>query len=275
MATNADVIEVARNFLRDFPRFFQYENTSGRQTQQLGHMNVSVNDLYVATVSGGTPTQLTSTQYTLIERDGVVRIDPAVDVSAADSLIVEGFYYEWLTPADLAFYSQHAIDLTFSTLPNMSIANASEAVVKVTGMATIVHALWGLLTEYARDVDVIASESVHIPASQRFRMVQSLLSQWQEEHKKHAEALNIGINRIEVFNLRRRSRTTERLVPTYQEREIGDFGPLTRIWNDPEDGTIELEEPDDELREDVYVDGPPPQGLTNSSYFPGYGGVYY
>jgi hypothetical protein len=269
MATNADVIEVARNFLRDFPRFFQYENTSGRQTQQLGHMK------YVATVTGGTPTTLTAAQYTMIERDGVIRVDPAVDVSAADSLIVEGFYYEWLTPADLAFYAQHSIDITFSTLPNMSIANASKAVVDVVGMGALVHALWGLLTEYARDVDVIASESVHIPASQRFRMVQSLLSQWEEEHKKHAEALNIGIGRIEVFNLRRRSRTTERLVPLYREREIGDFGPLERIWNEPEDGVINLEEPADDLREDVLVDGEPPQGLTNSSYFPGYGGVYY
>jgi hypothetical protein len=198
-----------------------------------------------------------------------------VDLGTVDNIMVEGDYYEWFTPSDLTFYSDHAITLTLSNVHGVTMQNAGPALVEVIGLATLVHSLWGLLTEFSRDVDVIASESVHIPASQRFRMVQSLLTQWEAEYQKNAQALNIGIDRIEVFNLRRRSRTTERLVPVYRERDIGDFGPLERVWNTTDDGVIDLEEQDDELREDVYIDGSPPEGLTNSSYFPGYGAVYY
>ena len=276
MATQADVIEVARNFLRDFPRFFQVTRPKIGYTYQLGHRNVTTTGLWVATETGGTATPLTTAQYSVRERDGVLRIDQGVDLSSVDNILVEGDYYEWLTPSDLEFYSQHAIDLTFVNLHGVSLENASKPLVDVVGMGTIVHALWGLLTEFSRDVDVIASESVHIPASQRFRMVQSMLDQWEEEYQRHAKALNIGIERIEVFNLRRRSRTTERLVPIYREREIGDFGPLERIWVEPDSGEIELskEQEEDGLREDVYVDGEPPEGMTNASYFPGYNNNY-
>ena len=272
MATQADVIEVARNFLRDFPRFFQVTRPKVGYTYQLGHRNIDATSVWVATETSGTATPLTSDQYSIRERDGVLRIDQGVDLSTVDNIMIEGDYYEWLTPGDLTFYSQHAIDLTFVTLHGVSLETASKPLVDVTGMATVVHALWGLLTEFSRDVDVIASESVHIPASQRFRMVQAMLAQWEEEYQRHARALNIGIERIEVFNLRRRSRTTERLVPIYREREIGDFGPLERIWVEPDSGEIELQkaQEEDELREDVLVDGEPPSGLTNSSYFPGY-----
>lgn len=275
MATQQDVIETARNFLRDFPRFFQVTRPKIGYTYQLGHRNVAATGLWVATDTGGTATQLTAEEYVIRERDGVLRIDSSVALTGVDNILVEGDYYEWLTPDDLTFYSQHAIDLVLSGLQGVSISNASAPVVDAVAMSTVVHALWGLLTEFSRDVDVIASESVHIPASQRFRMVQSLLTQWEAEYKALAQALNIGVERIEVFNLRRRSRTTERLVPLYREREIGDFGPLERVWTETADGKIELVEPEDDLREDVYVDGEPPEGLTNASYFPGYNSVYY
>lgn len=274
MATQADVIEIARGYLRDFPRFFQVERPKVGFTYDMGHVNVATDGLWVATLSGGTATPLTVDQYDLQERDGVIRIDQGVDMSSVDTVLVEGSHYQWLTPSDLEFYSEVAIQLHEHNL-TINLSAMAPAVVKVVGMGAIVQALWGLVTEYSRDVDVIASESVHIPASQRFRMVNQLLNQWQAEYEKYAKSLNIGLDRIEVLNLRRQSRTTNRLVPLYKEREIGDFGPLERIWTEVDDGVIALEDQDDDLREDVFVDGEPPEGLTNASYFPGYGAVYY
>jgi hypothetical protein len=274
MATQDEVIEIARNYLRDFPRFFQLERPKVGFTYHMGHANVTAAGLWVATLTGAVATPLTSSQYSVNERDGVLRIDQGVDLSNVETILVEGNYYQWLTPSDMLFYSDVAIQLHVHNL-NTKLDTMAPAVVTVVGMGCIIQSLWGLLTEYSRDIDVIASESVHLPASQRFRMVQQLLTQWQGEYEKYAKALNIGLDRIEVLNLRRRSRTTNRLVPQYKEREVGDFGPMERLWIDIDEGTINLEEEDDALREDVFIDGEPPEGLTNGSYFPGYGAVYY
>ena len=114
----------------------------------------------------------------------------------------------------------------------------------------------------------MTSESIHIPASQRFRMVQSLLGYWSEQYNKQARALNVGIDRIEIFNLRRVSRTTNRYVPIFKSRELGDYGPTERIFPNGDKEIIELEEsPIDNLREDVYVDTDPPEGYVNNTYF--------
>lgn len=120
------------------------------------------------------------------------------------------------------------------------------------------------MTEYSRDIDVMTSESVHIPGSQRFRMVQSLLEYWMRQYDSQAKALNIGVNRIEVMNLRRVSRTTNRYVPIYKPKEIGDYGPIERVFPEQDSGTIVLEDFEDNMREDVYVDVPPPAGLYNT-----------
>jgi hypothetical protein len=106
-------------------------------------------------------------------------------------------------------------------------------------------------------------------------MVQSLLQYWEDEYKRLAQALNIGLDRIEVLTLRRRSKLTNRLVPIYKEREIGDYGPFERLWPEIDDGVINIEEQGDRMREDVYVESQPPEGYSNASYYPGPGAGYY
>ena len=124
------------------------------------------------------------------------------------------------------------------------------------------------MTEYSRDIDVITSESVHIPASQRFRMVQSLLAQWEGEYQRHATALNIGLDRLEVFNLRRVSRTTNRLIPLYKQKEFGDNGPSERLWPAIDDGILPTERKEDDLRSDAFIDGmPPSSGAMTPNYY--------
>jgi hypothetical protein len=114
----------------------------------------------------------------------------------------------------------------------------------------------------------MTSESIHIPASQRFRMVQSLLAYWSNQYETQARSLNIGVDRIEIFNLRRVSRTTNRYVPMFKARELGDYGPTERIFPNPDKEVIQLEEaPIDNLREDVFVDMPPQEGYVNNSFF--------
>lgn len=272
MTTKSDIVDIARNYLRDFPKFFQVSFTPAGRTYQLGQTNIDADSLWVATVTAGTPTPLATTDYSVDERGGFLRLVNAP--TGVDDILVEGSHYEWLTPTDLNFYADMAIDLHLHNL-NVSLNNLAPAVVKVIGINTIVQALWGLLSEYSRDIDVITSESVHIPASQRFRMVQSLLQYWEDEYRRLAQSLNIGLDRIEVLTLRRRSKLTNRLVPIYKEREIGDYGPFERLWPEIDDGMIHIEDEGDNLREDVYVEGAPPEGYSNASYYPGPGAGYY
>ena len=266
MTTLADISEIARTYLRDFPRFFQVSFDAVGRTYQLGHTNVDTSTLWVAYYATGSSaaSALSPASYELDERNGVVRVNASVPGGA--KILVEGYYYEWVTPSDLSFYSKKAVDKHLHNI-NAPLETLSPAVVNTIGMAAIIEALWALMTEYSRDIDVITSESVHIPASQRFRMVQALLSQWEEEYRKAAQALNIGLDRLEVLTLRRVSRTTNRLVPLYKNREFGDYSPMERLWPEQDKGYIVIEEEGDNLREDVYIDGSPPAGQTTTAYY--------
>lgn len=263
MTTVAEISDIARNYLRDFPKFFQVSFDATGRTYELGRPNIDVTTFWAASFTTGASTSvpLDDDAYSLDSRNGIMRL--AATQPANTKLMVEGYHYQWLTPEDLTFYAQMAINLNTHNV-DFDITNASPAVKDVIGIHALVEALWGLLTEFSRDIDVMTSESIHIPASQRFRMVQSLLDMWENEYAKRAKALNIGLERIEVFNLRRVSRTTNRLVPIYKAKEVGDFSPMERIWVPIDNGELSLEKSTgDELRTDALIDGEPP-----ASYVP-------
>jgi len=265
VATLSDISTIARTYLRDFPRFFQVSFDPVGRTYELGHTNIDLSSMWVATyTTGGATVELSPSSYSLDERNGILRLATVPGVGA--KVLIEGYYYEWVTPADLTFYTNRAFEKHVRNL-GIGIEEMSDVLINAIGIATIVECLWALMTEYSRDIDVITSESVHIPASQRFRMAQSLLAQWEGEYQKHATALNIGIDRIEVFSLRRTSRTTNRLVPLYKPKEFGDYSPLERLWPDIDPGVINREIEEDSLREDVYVDTTPRSGQTTTAFF--------
>ena len=259
-----DVTTVARNYLRDFPKFFQVSFDAVGRTYELGQPNIDTDTLWIATNVGASVTQLTTSQYSLDSRNGILRLTTTPTSGA--KIMVEGYYYEWVSPQDLEFYAKQAISQhTFSL--EIPLENMSALIIETIGIGTIVEALGALMSEFSRDIDVMTSESIHIPASQRFRMVQSLLSYWTNQYQSQARALNIGVDRIEIFNLRRVSRTTNRYVPIFKAKELGDYGPIERVFPNQDKEHIQLEEdPIDNLREDVYIDTDPPTGYTNNTY---------
>lgn len=267
MATVASIVEDARKKLRDFPKFLQVSFDPAGRTYDLGKPNLDTDSLWVAYIPSGNgasagASALSASQYSVDARNGLIRLGTL----SASKILVEGYYYEWLLDDDLEYAADHAVADVLHGQP-FGLSNVSPVVEDVIVLATIVEALWTLLNEYARDIDVITSESVHILASQRYRMVAQLLDHWQQELEDKMSALNLGVNRLEVLNLRRVSRTTNRLVPLYKQREVGDYGPLERIWPDIDDGVIELEEEDDDLRTDVLVEGEPPPGFLTTGYY--------
>jgi hypothetical protein len=93
---------------------------------------------------------------------------------------------------------------------------------EVVAMSGVVHALMALATEFSFDIDVSTPEGMFIPARQRFQQVVSMLQYWEGQLTQRAQALNVGMNAMVQFNLRRRAKLTNRLVPLYKEREVDD-----------------------------------------------------
>jgi len=266
MATIKDIEEIARTYLRDFPKFFQVSFPVVGRTYELGHINLDTSSIWVAKHSGsGSASTLAPSDYTIDPRNGVLRL--ASTLPSGTNLLVEGYYYEWVTPTDLSFYTKHAVEKHLVNT-GIGIEELAPVVINAIGIAAICESLWALMTEFSRDIDVMTSESIHIPASQRFRMVQGLLAQWEEEYKRHAVALNIGYDRLEVFTLRRTSRSTNFLVPLYRPRELGDYTVPERLWPTIDAGVVEHETKEEDLRTDVLIDGAIPTGsFSNISYF--------
>lgn len=264
MTVLSDVANIARNYLRDFPKFFQVSFDAVGRTYELGNPNIDTSTLWVATVTGNTVVELTPAQYSLDVRNGILRLGSTP--GANTKLMIEGYYYEWILPADLEFYSQRSINYHQHTV-KVPLEGVMPAVLDVVGLGALVEALQALMTEYSRDIDVSTSEAVYIPGSQRFRMLQSLVAMWEGEYRKHANNLNIGPERIDIMNLRRVSRTTNRLVPLYVSQEIGDYGPVERLFAEENTGHIQIEEEGDMLREDVYIDMDPPQGIMTNAFY--------
>ena len=257
------ITTIARNYLRDFPKFFQTAFDAQTRTFELGHPNIDKDSLYIAIYTSNTPVELAASAFNLDQRNGIVRL---TNTPATNSrLMVEGYYYEWVLPEDLTFYAQRALNFHTHNI-GVELENASPAVLDVIGLAALIEALWALMTEYSRDIDVMTSESVHIPGSQRFNMLKSLIAGWEDEYRKHAKALNIGPERIEMMNLRRVSRTTNRYVPIYKAKELGDYGPIERVFPDMDNQQIIYEEKEP-LREDVFIDVDPPMGITTNAFY--------
>jgi len=263
------ITEIARGFLRDFPKFFQVSFNAVGRTYELGNPNIDADSLWVASYTSSAPVTITSntsasSYYSLDARNGILRFNQTPSANA--NILVEGYYYEWVLPSDLKFYANHAIEQHVYNL-DLPLEKMSGIVIDTIGMSCVVEALWGLLTEYSRDIDVTTSESVHIPASQRFRMVQSLLEYWSKAYERQAKALNIGLERIEIMNLRRVSRSTNRYVPVYKSKELGEYGPIERLFPEIGDGVINIEEPEDEQISNVFVTVEPGTTLNSSAIY--------
>ena len=151
MAALTDIETTARNYLRDFPRFFQLDFDATGRTFDLGHLNIDSTKLWIATYTGGTTTQLTTSQYSLDERNGLLRL--ASTQSSGTRILVEGYYFEWLLPADLTFYATLALNQHMHNL-DMDKEQLTSVVRDVIGIDAMIESLWGLMTEYSRDIDI-------------------------------------------------------------------------------------------------------------------------
>jgi hypothetical protein len=211
----------ARTYLRDDPKVFTDIFVSQGTPLPIRLPVASVKTVAV-TVDGQPQTALVeNTDFTVDTANGYVTLDtmPAEGVT----IYLSGTYYEWWTDAQLSAYCDIVIDdfTKAEGAARLEEIITDGAVQNALAMATLVEGLWSLLTELALDIDVNSPE-IDIPVSTRYRQVYQLLLYWQDKLTERLALLNIGLGKIEMFNLRRVSLTTGRLVPLYVAREFDD-----------------------------------------------------
>ena len=113
-----------------------------------------------------------------------------------------------------------------------------------------VEALEIISSDIAYDIDVSTAEGTALPRSQRFRNVGQQIAVKQARYDDLCSKLGVGLGRIEVFTVRRVSRTNGRLIPVwvnkeYDERGLGANTPLRVLTPRNKDVTGEgFDQPD-------------------------------
>jgi len=238
MADIAEIRSRVRTALGDLGDRFSLTLAGGQSSYQLGYRRVS--DLVVHELSGSTVSEISPDGYELDAYDGIIRFPEPIPDN--HSLLITGREHGLFTDNELDRYIDTAVkkhcyeretverkrnekgfivyERTPITLENLPEIEESALVI----LATI-EALWDLATDAATDVDVWTAEGTHLSRAQRYNQLMQHLDVLTQRYQTLCQQLNIGLNRIEVYTLRRVSYTTGRLVPIFREREYDEVGP--------------------------------------------------
>lgn len=243
MATEADIISRVRLELGDQPQpFRQTYRGNGNQDQYdlpTNHI-ITTSDLHVFTTDPTTLVNTTlalGTDFTLDSDNGIIVLTTYLPKDVL--LTVEGKAYGLFSDDELSQFVreavlQHTNAATQTTRYRdsngfirydkvaVTLDNLPEVENLLVAILASIEALWALSTDAATDIDVVTSEGTHIPRSQRFAQIRAQIDTLTEKYQTLCGQLNVGLWRIEMSNLRRVSRTTNRLVPIYVEREYDD-----------------------------------------------------
>lgn len=153
---------------------------------------------------------------------------------AGDVIIVAGNYFKYFTTTEVCQYisdafEQHSTNHTDAYGRTVSIANLAtlEEYPVVVYASTL--ALYTLATDASFDIDITAPDGVMIPRSERYRQLMQMIDVRKNQYKELCSQLGIGLYKIDVFSLRRISKTTNHYVPIYQPQEIDDLSYKTRV----------------------------------------------
>ena len=247
MATIESIMSGARTYMRDFPKYFtaSVPRNGTPRVFHLPHLNVSPQEMFVEGVGATStltgvlknsasvePTELSFT-YTLDVREGLLKIvDPPTTQGWGDVQYfnIDGYYHEWVATGDLRFAAEVVIAEHGDSDPNFTVNDLGDAHADLVSLGTAIEVCWALLFQYSRDIDVNTPEAIGLPLTQRYGQVERLLSSVLEKYKTKSNMLGVGLEKITVGQLRRQSRSINRLVPIYLPREWDDASFPVRLF---------------------------------------------
>lgn len=167
------------------------------------------------------------------EHTGVLTFDSAP--TEGDTISVAGTYYRYFTDSELDEFvtnslSQHAHNRTDEFGRAITVANLPVIEDYPVSILATIQALYTLATDASFDIDISTPDGVGIPRSERYRQIMEMIQTRRDQYNQLCQALNIGLNRIEVFTFRRISRRTNRYVPVYLPQEVDDRSKPTRAY---------------------------------------------
>lgn len=174
-----------------------------------------------------------------------------------DVIVVAGNYFRYFTENEIenfvsTAFTEHSAFHTDAYGRTVSLQNLPvlEEYPVVVYSATL--ALYALANDAAFDINVFAPDGVTIPRSERYQQLMQMVQARQNQYRELCSQLGIGMYKIDVFSLRRISKTTNRYVPIFQPMEVDDRDTPTRVYVPiPTYGGVEA--PVTAIVQDLYV----------------------
>lgn len=255
MADTAGIIRRIRNEIGDMqsPFLDTYLGADELASYDLSETGVTEVTAKVTTVDPPATVDLVAdTDYVLDPTEGrIVLINPDVSpLHHGQTLIVRGTAQGLFTDADLETYigdavEQHAYGRSLTTRYRdahgfirydhepITLENLPQVEEPLVAYLAAINCLWTLATDAATDIDISTAEGTFVPRTQRYRQLMQHIGDattgLQGRYNQLAQQLNVGLGRIEMFTARRVSRTTNRLVPVFVEREYDDTSKPRRL----------------------------------------------
>ena len=224
MATLSSLAERLRSEIGDIGKSFVYQTTADGITNRYlipyspvdgANLIVYVNGIDVSNAA-------------LIEEEtGYLTLD--VTPTAGQLIIVAGTYYRYFTNNEICnfitdAFNQHTKNhadpygrgVTITNLPGV------EEYPVVVYAATL--SLYTLANDAAFDIDITAPDGVQIPRSERYRQLMDMTQQRKAQYVELCSQLGIGLYKIDVFQLRRIAKFSNRYIPIYLPQEVDDRG---------------------------------------------------
>lgn len=248
MADRAKIIARVRTELGDFGSTFRdvFLGTAELDSYDLSVINVD-SVTVTARPSGGSVTTLTTPQhYSLDQRAGRVLLNGIyAPLPDATTLVVAGTSFGMFSDDDLNMLMDEAVlmhasgrtvrhryrdvhgfirfddePITLETLPPVEELPLA--------LLVTVNCLWVLATDASGTTDVDTADGTHVDRRGRYEQLINQIALVEERYSEICASLNVGLDRIEMFDLRRVSRTTGRLVPIFKAQEYDDYSLPTR-----------------------------------------------
>lgn len=222
MATLSSLADRLRLEIGDTGKSFVYQTVADGITNRFLLPYSPINGTTLTVLKNGVDV---STLLEVEELTGYVTFDT---VPAANAILVfSGTYYRYFVDSEICQF----VDTAFG----QHIANHADAYGRgytytslpgIEEYPVVIHAstlaLYTLATDASFDINIQAPDGVNIPRSERYRQLMEMVQSRKEQYKELCSMLGVGLYKIDVFTLRRTSKTTNRYVPIYLPLESDD-----------------------------------------------------
>lgn len=218
-------IAKTRLIFRDYGETFtdEFVSDGSRLSYDLSQTNVA--DTLTVSLDGAP----ISSGFSLDERNGTLTFTTAP--AEGDVITVTGVGGMFTIDQDMGVFIDIAFDLhAKGRTPALDWDTVTPAEEYAIALLAVRESLWAQIAEAASQVDVTTPEGMHIPGGQHFQQLMAMLDRVEAHYREFASVLNVGPWAIEMFTLRRVSRTTNRLVPVYVPQEFDDHSTPVRVY---------------------------------------------